>query len=65
MSILLAAVLFGIWAYTNKSNTGFYLDNNLQLTFADNVTDLNTKVLQSHSICFLQFLSAFKQRQVL
>lgn len=40
MSILLTVVLITIWVSTNKSNRDFYLDNNLQLTFADHMTDL-------------------------
>lgn len=44
MSILLAAVLFRIKAYTNKSNRGFYLDNNLQLTFANHTAYLNVQI---------------------
>lgn len=41
MSILLEAVLFRITGYTSKENREFYLDNDLQLTFADKMTDLN------------------------
>ena len=41
MRTLLAAALFKTQAYTNKNKRGFYLDYNLQLTFADHMTHLN------------------------
>lgn len=61
MSILLAAVLFRIWAYTNKSNRGSFLDTNLQWTLQITWLIGIQKSLRFHYICFSNILNAFHQ----